>query len=260
MQADDKTRRWICPGQLAPQDVGRRPGPAEPEINTWRGSPLHPPLPQGVALVARPGGARPEKRKLPRSLRRPARIQRPSLQQPPSHHCFRRQTPGRAGEPLGRKQTGGRREPRESSAGPPASSSLAQRMHRRHGAEIAALPGRGHRLTSPLPSFPQRSPGPSSNLAPATPPGAWQLSQALFRGCQQQGVACKQAGRERKQPGRTGTAAALFDPSGNLEIRFRRSKSCVQLLYFAMFHFKVVDRIKSHFRFKTSCGYQRHLE
>ena len=33
--------------------------------------------------------------------------------------------------------------------------------------------------------------------------------------------------------------AALFNPSGNLEIRFRRSKSCVQLLYFAMFHFKV---------------------
>lgn len=30
MQADHKTRRWIRPGPRALQDVGRRPGPAEP--------------------------------------------------------------------------------------------------------------------------------------------------------------------------------------------------------------------------------------
>ena len=62
--------------------------------------------PQSVAAAAGQGGARPEKRKLHRSPPLPG-IQLPSsLQQTPSHHCFRRQTLGRAGEPLRWKQTG----------------------------------------------------------------------------------------------------------------------------------------------------------
>lgn len=189
-------RRRMWAEGLAPRSLKSTPGEAPPSTTT---------TPQGVAAAARPGGARPEKRKLPRSPQPPAAPQ-PSL--------FPASNPGQDGN-----KSGGAVSPGGSSSGPPASSSLAQRVHRRHGAEIAALPGRGHRLPSPLPSFPQRSPGPSSNLAPATPPGACQLSQALLRGCQQQGVACKQAGSERKQPGQTGTAAALFNPSGNLEIR-----------------------------------------
>ena len=202
-------RRRMWAEGLAPRSLKSTPGEAPPSTTTTH---------QGVAAAARPGGARPEKRKLPRSPQPPAAPQ-PSL--------FPASNPGQDGN-----KPGGALSPGEARLGP-------RLLHPLLRGCIAALQGRGHRLPSPLPSFPQRSLGPSSNLAPATPPGACQLSQALLRGCQQQGVACKQAGSERKQPGQTGTAAALFDPSGNLEIRFRRSKSCVQLLYFAMFHFKM---------------------
>lgn len=88
-------RRRMWAEGLAPRSLKSTPGEAPPSTTT---------TPQGVAAAARPGGARPEKRKLPRSPQPPAAPQ-PSL--------FPASNPGQDGN-----KSGGAVSPGEARLGP----------------------------------------------------------------------------------------------------------------------------------------------
>lgn len=172
-----------APGLRSPQDVGRRPVEAEPQINTCGSG----------GAAAGPGGTRPSSGS---SLRHPCpRHLRFCLQPLDTIVCDVKS--GQTWQVLGMEQLGAPGSPARLVGAAP--SSLGRDAHRRHsrGGGLG-LARRCHHLLSLL----FRIPSPCSSLASAEPHGACQLSPAaprLSAAGRRTGLHTRR--RERSQPG-----------------------------------------------------------